>query len=77
MYLIFLFKENLKNYIVSIKGLLNLSDCKLLYSDRYTSRRECSIPDFLNQNKPSLLILPKGGILKINDKPSKCILLRF
>ena len=33
-----------------------------LYLDRFTMFRERKVPDYLNQNKPSLIILPKGNI---------------
>ena len=31
--------------------------------DRFTMFREHTVPDYLNQNKPSLIILPKGNII--------------
>ena len=51
-----------------------------LYLDRFTMRRERRIPDYLNQNKPSLIILPKGIIsyfvlFSMNLRKSVCLLI--
>ena len=51
-----------------------------LYLDRFTMCRERRIPDYLNLNKPSLIILPEGIIFyfvlfSMNLRKSVCLLI--